>query len=397
MQEEVTKQLPPLSPGATIGMLGGGQLGRMSLLAGRRMGYRFVVLDPAGEAAPAAPVADAVIAAEFDDEEGLDRLAALCERVTLEFENIPTEAVVRLNEKVAVCPGRRVLEVCQHRQREKEFLRDAGFPCAPFAVVRSREDLATAVNSLGMPCVLKTAAFGYDGKGQIKLEEGTDLGAAWVALGHHTGVVEKWIRFEGEFSVICARNAAGEEAVYAPFENLHRDHILDTTIWPARLGPDRAAEAFALGSAVARALGVIGLLTVELFLTGDGWIVNELAPRPHNSGHVTFDAAVTSQFEQHIRAVANLPLGDPSPLCSGVMVNLLGDRWPAGGIPNWRAVWNEPRAKLHLYGKREARPGRKMGHFTVIDDSVDRAEAMARGVDEALPRYGVARGQGKVG
>ncbi|MFP4541514.1 MAG: 5-(carboxyamino)imidazole ribonucleotide synthase, partial [Opitutales bacterium] len=286
--------LDPLPPGGTLGMLGGGQLGRMSLLAGRRLGYRFVVLDPAGTQAPAAPVADHVIAAEFDDLEALDRLAARCDRVTLEFENIPAGAVEHLAARVPVCPGAQVLAICQHRQREKEFLRDHGFPCAPFEVVGSSQELEAAVNRLGFPSVLKTAAFGYDGKGQIKLGPESDLAAAWKELGLETAVLEKWIQFEGEFSIICARNAAGGEQAFPLFENVHRRHILDTTIWPARLGPDREAEALALGQAIARALGVVGLLTVELFLTEEGWMVNELAPRPHNSGHITFDAALTS-------------------------------------------------------------------------------------------------------
>lgn len=383
----MTTDLPLLPPGATIGMLGGGQLGRMSLLAGRRLGYRFAVLDPAGDAAPAAPVADLVIATAYDDPAGLDRLAAECDRVTLEFENIPAAAVARLAGKVPVCPGGSVLEVCQHRQREKEFLREHGFPCAPFEVVRSAGELAAAVEALGLPCVLKTAAFGYDGKGQIKLQAEADLAQAWADLGHHTGVVEKWITFEGEFSIICARNAGGDEAVFPVFENIHRNHILDTTIWPARLGPDRVREANQLGRAIARSLGVVGLLTIELFLTSEGWLVNELAPRPHNSGHITFDAALTSQFEQHIRAVANLPLGDPAPLQPGVMVNLLGDRWPPHGAPDWTQVWRDPTAKLHLYGKREARPGRKMGHLCVLDPSLEDALRRARSIDEALPRF----------
>jgi len=336
--EDLTMRLPPLEPGATIGMLGGGQLGRMSLLAGRRLGYRFVVLDPAGLDAPAAPVADVVIATPYDDLEGLEELARRSDRVTLEFENIPAAAVERLARSVAVCPGSEVLSVCQHRQREKEWLRDAGFPCAPFAVVGSAAELTLAVAALGTPCVLKTAAFGYDGKGQIKLEAGTDLRAAWESLGHHTGVVEKWITFEDEFSIICARNASGQVSVYPLFENVHRNHILDTTFWPARIGAEREAEAAELGRSITAALGVVGLLTVELFLTEDGWVVNEMAPRPHNSGHITFDAAWTSQFEQHIRAVCGWPLGDPRRLCD---------------LVSW-SIWSVPRCSTSPKSSRRA-------------------------------------------
>jgi 5-(carboxyamino)imidazole ribonucleotide synthase len=386
MVEDLTKTLPMLPPGATIGMLGGGQLGRMSLLAGRRLGYRFVVLEPSGVDCPAGAVADEVIVAPYDDPAALDELARRCDRITLEFENIPAHAVGHLARQVDVCPGGQVLEICQHRQREKEFLREAGFPCAPFAVVHSLEALREAVASIGAPCVLKSAAFGYDGKGQVKIDASTDLKVAWSAIGHDVGVVEKWITFEGEFSVVCARNAAGAEWVYPVFENEHRNHILDTTLWPARLSPERAEEAVRLGRKMVRKLGVVGLLTVELFLTSEGWLVNEMAPRPHNSGHITLDAALTSQFEQHIRAVANLPLGDPSPLRCGVMVNLLGDRWPVEGKPDWSPLFACPQAKLHLYGKSQARLGRKMGHFTVLDESLDRALATARQIDAQLPR-----------
>jgi 5-(carboxyamino)imidazole ribonucleotide synthase len=381
------ENLPVLQPGATIGMLGGGQLGRMSLLAGRRMGYRFVVLDPAGSKAPAAAVADAVIEAPFDDPDGLDALVAAVDRVTLEFENIPASAIDRLSAKTAVCPGRNVLEVCQHRVREKTFLRDHGFPCAPFALVNSVDELKAAVAQIGFPSVVKTADFGYDGKGQVKLSESSDLDAVWEGLDAPACVVEKWITFEGEFSVVCARNGRGDEQVYPVFENIHRNHILDTTIWPARVSPDLEQQAGALALEITRALGVVGLLTVELFLTPDGWIVNEMAPRPHNSGHITFDAGMTSQFEQHIRAVAGLPLGGVQPLCPGVMVNLLGDRWPDRGEPDWSGILEHPEAKLHLYGKEGARPGRKMGHFTVLASERERALELARRIDLSLPRF----------
>ena len=351
-------------------MLGGGQLGRMSLLAGRQMGYRFVVLDPAGEDAPAAPVADEVIASAFDDEKGLSRLRDLSDRVTLEFENIPTESVHFVNEVVAVAPSARVLGVCQNRRREKLFLREEGFPCAPFEVVRSVEELKTGIETVGYPCVLKTADFGYDGKGQYKLAGGEDLESIWSGLDAPAGVLEKWIRFSGEFSVICARNGSGEESVFPVTENIHKNHILHRSIAPARISETRASEAEALARALARKLEVVGLLTVELFLTDEGWVVNEMAPRPHNSGHHTIESCATSQFGQHIRAVCGLPLGDTRLLTPTVMLNLLGDIW-VKGEPNWIEVLKYPGVSLHLYGKEEAKPGRKMGHLTVVGESVD--------------------------
>lgn len=371
-------------PGATIGMLGGGQLGRMSLLAGRRMGYRFVVLDPQGASAPAAAVADEVIEASFDDRQALERLAAAVDVVTVEFENVSAEAMDFLAKRVPVRPGSRVLATCQNRRREKEFLRDHGIPCAPFRVVDSVASLTAALAEIGPSAVLKTAAFGYDGKGQIRLRGGEDPVPVWRELDATVGVLEQWITFEGEFSVICARSAQGEEAVFPLAENLHRNHILHTTIAPARLPREVAAEAEGIARRLTRALDVVGLLAVEFFHTREGWLVNELAPRPHNSGHHTFDFGLTSQFEQHIRAVCGLPLGDPRLLGPSVMVNLLGDLWREGNPPPWPAVWAHPRAKLHLYGKKTAAPGRKMGHFTVSADTVEEALVQAYEIETIL-------------
>jgi 5-(carboxyamino)imidazole ribonucleotide synthase len=374
----------PILPGSTIGMLGGGQLGRMSLLAGRKMGYRFVVLDPAGDRAPAAAVADEVIAASFDDPEALRALAAKVDVVTVEFENVSAFALDLLAESVPVRPGSKVLATCQNRQAEKTFLRSHRIPCAPFAVVESAEALRDALAEMGTPAVLKTADFGYDGKGQIKLTGGEDPVAVWQALDSPAGVLEKWITFEGEFSVICARSANGEEAVFPLAENLHRNHILHTTLAPARLPAEAAREAEALALQVARELDVVGLIAVELFRTSEGWLVNEMAPRPHNSGHHTFDAGRTSQFEQHIRAVCGLPLGDPSLFSPVVMVNLLGDVWRDGEAPDWTTVWKCPSAKLHLYGKEIAKPGRKMGHFTVSGKDLEAAWEQARVIEKSL-------------
>jgi 5-(carboxyamino)imidazole ribonucleotide synthase len=367
-------------PGATIGIVGGGQLGRMSILAGRRMGFRFVVLDP-DPACPAAAVADQLIVAPYGDEAALGRLAAACDAITLEFENIPAAALAPVAEQVPVRPSADVLHICQNRRREKLFLRQHGFACAPFAVVDSLCSLRTAVRTIGLPAVLKTADFGYDGKGQQRLDARTDLGAAWQPFDGKTAVLEQWIAFRGEYSVICARNPQGAVAVYPVAANVHTRHILDTTVVPAGLSPADEAAAQSLAVSIAEALRLEGLLAVELFLTDSGWLVNELAPRPHNSGHHTLDACVTSQFEQHIRAVANLPLGDTRMLSPVCMVNLLGDLWPAHQPqPDWAAVLAEPAAKLHLYGKSQARPGRKMGHINVLANSPQQAHATATGL-----------------
>lgn len=374
-------------PGSTIGMLGGGQLGRMSLLAGRRMGYRFVVLDPQPDCA-AAPVADECVSAPFDDVDAARRLAGMVDVVTLEFENIPARTVAAIEDVCPVRPGRQVLHVCQNRQREKAFLRDSGFPCAPFAVVESSDQLRSAVAEIGVPAVIKTADFGYDGKGQRKITADTDLAAAWDEFDGRTAVVEKWIHFEGEYSVICARNAAGDVRSFPVSANGHRNHILHQSTVPCGLSDALCDEARQLGEAIATKLDVVGLLAVELFLCNGRWLVNELAPRPHNSGHYSFDACLTSQFEQHIRAVAGIPLGDPGFLRPVSMVNLLGDLWTDGKAPDWNVILRHPRAKLHLYGKGAARAGRKMGHFCVFADDPREAESEAEQLFQRLRAEG---------
>jgi len=369
-------------PGSTIGILGGGQLGRMSALAGRRLGYRFHIFEPSAQC-PAGAVAEREINAPYSDVAALEDFARGVDRITLEFENIPSEAVERMDRICRVFPGAHVLYICQNRRREKNFLRDNGFPCAPFAVVDDLAALRAAVESIGRPAVLKTAAFGYDGKGQVKIDTDTDLEQAWASVGGQQCVLEGWVRFSGEFSAICARNAAGETRVFPIAENIHRNHILHTSIVPARIDPRLEREARSLAVDIAEKLDVIGLIAVELFLTDSGWVVNELAPRPHNSGHYSFDACLTSQFEQHIRAICGLPLGDPRLLSPVVMVNLLGDLW-RNGQPDWATLLREPEAKLHLYGKTEARPGRKMGHFCVLANTVDHALERARLIEREL-------------
>ena len=370
----------PLFPGGTIGILGGGQLGRMSALAARRLGYKVRTFDPSASAC-AAGVADEHITAEWNDTAALQRFASGCGRITLEFENIPPATVEFLAKSVPCHPSANVLAICQNRRREKEFLRASGIPCANFAVVSSLIELQAAVKSIGFPCVLKTADFGYDGKGQVKLPtDATDLKAAWEKIGAPVGVLEAWVPFQMEISVLVARTVDGRTAVYDPAENIHRNHILHLSISPARISESTSKEAKDLAVSIADKINLVGLLAVEMFVKEGRIIVNELAPRPHNSGHQTFDAHQTSQFEQHIRAVCGLPLGGTKPLAPSAMVNLLGDLWRGGQEPDWTKVLSEPSAKLHLYDKGKAAPGRKMGHITVtastLEEAILRAEAL---------------------
>jgi 5-(carboxyamino)imidazole ribonucleotide synthase len=278
-----------------------------------------------------------------------------------------------------------VLATCQNRRREKEFLRSAGIPCADFAVVSSLEELRAAAQAVGFPCVLKTADFGYDGKGQVKLPTAAaDLADAWSRIGGVMGVLEAWVPFQMEISVLVARTVDGRTAVYDPAENVHRNHILHLSLSPARVAEATAAEARALALSIAAKIGLVGLLAVEMFVKDGRIIVNELAPRPHNSGHQTFDANETSQFEQHVRAVCGLPLGGTRPLAPSAMVNLLGDLWRGGVEPDWTKVLADPAAKLHLYDKGKAAPGRKMGHVTVTAADVDAAARRAEALHAAL-------------
>ena len=370
----------PLQPGGTIGILGGGQLGRMSAIAARRLGYKVRTFDPSPGAC-AAGIADEHVTADWSDTAALMRFAQGCGRITLEFENIPPTTVEFVAESVPSHPSANVLAICQNRRREKEFLRAAGIPCANFAVVSSLPELQAAVKTVGFPCVLKTADFGYDGKGQVKLPTAeADLAAAWDKIGGAVGVLEAWVPFQMEISVLVARTVDGRTAVYDPAENIHRNHILHLSLSPARISEATAAEARALALSIADKIGLVGLLAVEMFVKDGRIVVNELAPRPHNSGHQTFDANETSQFEQHIRAVCGLPLGGTKPLAPSAMVNLLGDVWRNGQEPDWTKVLADPSAKLHLYDKGKAAPGRKMGHITVtaptLEEALRRAEAL---------------------
>ena len=370
-------------PGATVGVLGSGQLGRMFAIAARRMGYRVHVYSPDVDT-PTGQVADLEVVAPYDDLDAVRRFAQGAEVVTFEFENVPFETAEAAAERAHVRPAGRVLHTTQNREREKTFLARAGFPVPRFAVVRSIGDLRAALDAVGCPAVLKTARFGYDGKGQAKIANPGDAGAAWDALGRQDAVLEAFVDFDRELSVVAARGLTGAVADYGAVENRHRDHILDLTTAPAEVPPEVAAEASRLARGILDALDVVGVLCVELFLARDGrLLVNELAPRPHNSGHFTFDACITSQFEQQLRAVCGLALGSPRQLQPAAMANLLGDLWQAGE-PRWEAACAFPDVKVHLYGKSAARPGRKMGHLTALAASSAEAARLVLAARDAL-------------
>ena len=370
-------------PGSKVGVMGGGQLGRMFAIAARRMGFRVHTFSP-DEDTPTGQLADVEIAAPYDDEAKVREFARGVNVLTFEFENIPSATLGWCAEETTVRPDGRVLHICQHRLREKQFLLGAGFPLPRFVQVESEAELRTAVGFLGTPCVLKTASFGYDGKGQAKIDEDSDLAAVWAPMAGKTGVVEAWVPFEKEISVIVARGGNGAMVSYPVCENRHAHHILDLTIVPAEVDDDVASRARKLAGEVAGALGLVGLLAVEMFLLPDGQIlINELAPRPHNSGHFSFDACVTSQFEQQLRAVCGLPLGSAELLRPCAMANLLGDVW-SGGEPNWSAALAFPNVKLHLYGKAEPRPGRKMGHLVGFGETTAVAAERALAARTAL-------------
>ena len=365
-----------LLPGATIGVMGGGQLGRMFAIAARPMGYLVHTFSPERNG-PAAQFSDEATVANYDDEDAVRRFAAAIDVLTFEFENIPAATIEWASHDQVVRPNGEILLIAQNRLREKEFLSRAGFPVAPFRSVASAADLASAAEAIGRPAILKGAAFGYDGKGQQRIESGSELEKVWEEREDELCVLESMIDFEKEISVIVARGSDGKTAVFPICENIHRNHVLDLTLAPARIDHRVKAAARELACAVAVSLDLVGLLAVEMFLKSDGeLVVNELAPRPHNSGHWTIEGCGTSQFEQHVRAVCGLSLGVTELLRPSAMVNLLGDLW-SSGEPNWPAALSEPNIHLHLYGKRQPRPGRKMGHLTALADSIEEAEASA--------------------
>jgi 5-(carboxyamino)imidazole ribonucleotide synthase len=371
-----------IAPGAWLGLLGGGQLGRMFSMAAQSMGYRVMVVDP-GEHSPAGDVADACIRADYLDEAALARLASECAAVTTEFENVPAEALRRLAQSCFVSPAAESVSVAQDRIREKSFLSGV-IGVGPYAVIQVEQDVS-AVDAQLFPGILKRSRFGYDGKGQMRVADAEQARAAFRAMGGEPCVLERMLAFECEVSVVVARSDDGECVAYPVAENIHAGGILDVSIVPGRISPGLAAQAQEATRAIAERLGYVGVLCVEFFVVDGRLLANEIAPRPHNSGHYTIDACVTSQFEQQARILARLPLGATRPHCAAVMVNLLGEAW-AGGEPHWDRLLAHPGAKLHLYGKREARRGRKMGHFTVLGATVDETLEQALSLRAALGR-----------
>jgi 5-(carboxyamino)imidazole ribonucleotide synthase len=368
-------------PGSRLGIMGGGQLGRLLALAARRLGYRVSVFAPAGNS-PAGQIADEEVMASYNNEAAVRRFAADVDVLTFEFENVPADTVRWAAEHCQVRPDAKALATAQNRIREKTFLAEGGFPIAPWAEVTDAAGLATAAARLGWPAVFKTAESGYDGRGQRKLEGPDDPAAA--NLPPFPGVLEAWVPFAMEISVVLARGADGSVASFPVCENIHRHHILDATVVPARLDPAVARRAQELAAAVAARLDFTGVLAVEMFvLPDDSLLVNEIAPRPHNSGHFSLDACVTDQFEQQLRAVCGLPLGSPELLRPCAMTNLLGDLW-SHGEPAWTAVAAFGDVKIHLYGKDRAAPGRKMGHLTVLGATADEALERVRTARAAL-------------
>ena len=374
-----------LLPGATLGILGSGQLGRMFAIAARRLGYRVHTFSPDTET-PTGQVADREVCAPYEDLDALADFARQVDVISFEFENVPSSASDCVARYVPVRPRGEVLHITQNRLREKTFLSRNGFPTAPFMPVRSRAELDQALASTGTPAVLKTAGFGYDGKGQAVIRSLADADAGWQAIGGNEAVLEGFIDFQCEVSVVAARGLGGDFAHFGVVENQHRNHILDVSIPDADIDESLKQQAIDAARGILEALDVVGVLCVEFFVTRDGrLLINELAPRPHNSGHFTFDACVTSQFEQQVRAVCGLPLGATDLLRPAVMVNLLGDLW-SDGEPNWAAALADGQVKLHLYGKSSARPGRKMGHITAFGATREEARVRALAAREALLR-----------
>ena len=370
----------PILPGATLGVLGGGQLGRMFCVAARTMGYRLVVLDPDAES-PAGRIADKHIKAGFTDNTALDELASLCDVITTEFENVPAESLRYLAKSKPVYPSAESLEIAQNRDREKQYAISAGLKPVPYQKISEVSDLDSAAQVTGFPAILKSSTMGYDGKGQAVVENDDELKKAYSEMGHTECVLEKKIDLLIEISAIVSRNPNGEAVAYPVSENQHRNGVLHMSIVPARVDDAIADEAKKQTLALADKMQYVGILAVEYFISTDGELLfNEMAPRPHNSGHYTKDACVTSQFEQHVRMMCGLPPGDTRLLTPVVMVNLLGDLWD----PNWSFILDHPGIKLHLYGKKEARPGRKMGHFNALDVNLENAIEKAEQVFEAL-------------
>lgn len=366
-------------PPATLGMLGGGQLGRFFVLAAKEMGYRVIVLDP-DASSPAGRMADEHLVADYQDQDALEHMARECAAITTEFENVPAETLDLLSHSVPVRPAAACVAIAQNRIREKTFLRDHGFPVGKFEVITSVTDLERAAVDL-FPAVLKVARFGYDGKGQARVANHVEAYAAWHKFGSEACVLEAMLPLDAEISVVLARSHEGEVRCYPVAENIHRNGILDVSIAPARIDENLCREAETIAAKIAPDLGYVGVMAVEFFVSGGKLLVNEMAPRPHNSGHYTLDACMTSQFEQQVRALCGLPLGDVCQHSAAVMVNLLGDVWftqdHGVSTPDWQKLLSESGLKLRQYDKHEARHGRKMGHFTVVDAQLANAVEVA--------------------
>lgn len=374
-------------PPATLGMLGGGQLGRFFVIAAREMGYRVVVLDPDPQS-PAGKIADLHLIAAYDDLDALERLAGECRAVSTEFENVPAATLDWLAKFVTVRPSAEAVAICQNRSAEKAFLKQHGFPHAPYADIKSEEDLRNANAGL-FPGLLKVARFGYDGKGQAHVASREEAIAAWASFRHEPCVLEAQLKLDYEVSVVLARDEMGRVKCFPTVENRHRKGILDVSIAPARASGCLAANAEELAEAIAAKMDYVGTLGVEFFVVRGQLFVNEMAPRPHNSGHYTLDACATNQFEQQVRALCGLPLGEPRQHSAAVMVNLLGDIWYLDDPhhakePDWSKLLSVPNLKLHLYGKHHPRPGRKMGHFTVIGADAEAVQKSALAARQAI-------------
>ena len=378
-----------IAPDAWLGLLGGGQLGRMFVHAAQALGYRVLVLDP-DKQSPAGATADRHLCAPYEDAAALAEMARTCAAATTEFENVPAGALETLARSMPVRPDAAAVRIAQDRSREKAFFTSHGFAVAPYKLLESIADCADVPSHL-LPGIVKTARLGYDGKGQIQVSAPGEVAAAFEALGSTKCVLEQRVSLAQEISVLVARRADGETVVWPVAENEHRGGILDISIVPARIAPALAEEARTIGMGVARELGYVGVLCVEMFVTTEGrLLINEMAPRPHNSGHYSIDACLTSQFEQQCRVLVGAPLGEVRQHTPAVMVNLLGDAWFLDATakeprqPDWHGILADPRAKLHLYGKKEARRGRKMGHITCLGETPGEALEAALSLREKL-------------
>lgn len=371
-------------PGAMLGILGGGQLGKMFAIAAQTLGYRVTVLDPDSDC-PAHAVCHNHIVADYDDLFALDSLRSTCAAVTTEFENVPAQSLRYLAQSIVVRPDAEAVAIAQNRAGEKRFLQNCGFATARFVLVEDRAALSEAFDEIEFPALIKTSTFGYDGKGQYRVRSMDEALEAFADAQNQTCVIEELVAFEHEISVVLARGSRGQTAIYPVAENIHEFGILDTTIAPARIGSGLAQQASDLAQRVAKELNYVGVMAVEFFVLANGaLLVNEIAPRPHNTGHFTLDACLISQFEQQVRALCDLPLGAPQLLRPAVMVNLLGELWQPE--PDWSQLLCESSLKLHLYGKTEPRPGRKMGHYTCSHADVEASLSTARRIRASLLR-----------